>query len=317
MENISKNDISFRLENLKIRVKKINEIIKKNNDELKNKYNFAKNIGISIDIEKELNNDVADELNKYIIKVDQILLQLKDNSEKNIDDEYKLLNNILYLDDIKLKNINELVCENRDLKVREYINKIAQRANQLIRDEETKYLDSKIKELSKNINFFDKITGRAKNKKVLIENYNLKKVETLNKKYIPENKSILEIVNITKNCGYVSDKIDEFINKLSVEYELGDLINNSLAVIDTNTKIPFFFNKDFYNKINSENVVMLDRINEKKKNKIAITDNILNLILTFLFKNNKTIKTSDINPGYTFGSGNISLAKTVLETPVI
>lgn len=266
MENISKNDISFRLENLKIRVKKINEIIKKNNDELKNKYNFAKNIGISIDIEKELNNDVADELNKYIIKADQILLQLKDNSEKDIDDEYKLLNNILYLDDIKLKNINELICENRDLKVREYINKIAQKANQLIRDEETKYLDSKIKELSKNINFFDKITGRAKNKKVLIENYNLKKVETLNKKYIPENKSILEIVNITKNCGYVSDKIDEFINKLSVEYELGDLINNSLAVIDTNTKIPFFFNKDFYNKINSENVVMLDRINEKKKN---------------------------------------------------
>lgn len=58
-------------------------------------------------------------------------------------------------------------------------------------------------------------------------------------------------------------------------------------------------------------------LNEKKKNKIAITDNILNLILTFLFKNNKTIKTSDINPGYTFGSGNISLAKTVLETPVI
>ena len=266
MENISKNDISFRLENLKIRVKKINEIIKKNNDELKNKYNFAKNIGISIDIEKELNNDVADELNKYIIKADQILLQLKDNSEKDIDDEYKLLNNILYLDDIKLKNINELICENRDLKVREYINKIAQKANQLIRDEETKYLDSKIKELSKNINFFDKITGRAKNKKVLIENYNLKKVETLNKKYIPENKSILEIVNITKNCGYVSDKIDEFINKLSDEYELGDLINNSLAVIDTNTKIPFFFNKDFYNKINSENVVMLDRINEKKKN---------------------------------------------------
>ena len=266
MENISKNDISFRLENLKIRVKKINEIIKKNNDELKNKYNFAKNIGISIDIEKELNNDVADELNKYIIKADQILLQLKDNSEKDINDEYKLLNNILYLDDIKLKNINELICENRDLKVREYINKIAQKANQLIRDEETKYLDSKIKELSKNINFFDKITGRAKNKKVLIENYNLKKVETLNKKYIPENKSILEIVNITKNCGYVSDKIDEFINKLSVEYELGDLINNSLAVIDTNTKIPFFFNKDFYNKINSENVVMLDRINEKKKN---------------------------------------------------
>lgn len=266
MENISKNDISFRLENLKIRVKKINEIIKKNNDELKNKYNFAKNIGISIDIEKELNNDVMDELNKYITKADQILLQLNENNEENIEDEYKLLNNILYLDDIKLKNINELVCENRDLKVREYINKIAQRANQLIRDEETKYLDSKIKELSKNINFFDKITGRAKNKKVLLENYNLKKVETLNKKYIPENKSILEIVNIIKNCGYTSDEIDNFIYRLSNEYELGDLVNNSLLVIDNKVKIPLFFNREFYNKINSENVVMLDRINEKKKN---------------------------------------------------
>ena len=50
MENISKNDISFRLENLKTRVKKINEVIEKNNDDLKNKYNFAKDIGISIDV---------------------------------------------------------------------------------------------------------------------------------------------------------------------------------------------------------------------------------------------------------------------------
>ena len=53
---------------------------------------------------------------------------------------------------------------------------------------------------------------------------------------------------------------------MSDEYELGDLTNNSLAVIDNNTKIPFFFNKDFYNKINSENVSMLDKINQKKKN---------------------------------------------------
>ena len=103
MENISKNDISFRLENLKTRVKKINEVIEKNNDDLKNKYNFAKDIGLSIDEEKELNNDVMDELNKYITKADQILLQLNENNEENIEDEYKLLNNILYLDDIKLK----------------------------------------------------------------------------------------------------------------------------------------------------------------------------------------------------------------------
>ena len=265
MNNISINDISFRIEKIKTRVQKINETIVKNNDELKNKYNFAKNIGINIDQEKDSDNGIIYELNKYIDKANEILLQLSDNKE-NMEGEYKLLSNILYLDDIKLKNINELVCENRDLKVREYINKIAQRANQLIRDEETKYLDSKIKELSKNINIFDKITGRAKNKKVLLENYNLKKVETLNKKYIPENKSILEIVNITKNCGYTSDEIDNFIYRLSNEYELGDLVNNSLLVIDNKLKIPLFFNREFYNKINSENVVMLDRINEKKKN---------------------------------------------------
>lgn len=265
MNNISINDISFRIEKIKTRVQKINETIVKNNDELKNKYNFAKNIGINIDQEKDSDNGIIYELNKYIDKANEILLQLNDNNKENIEDEYKLLSNILYLDDIKLKNINELVSENRDLKVREYINKIAQKANQLIRDEETKYLDLKIKELSKKINIFDRITGRDKNKKVLLENYNLKKVQVLNKKYIPENKSILEIVNITKNCGYMSDKIDEFINKLSDEYELGDLTNNSLAVIDNNTKIPFFFNKDFYNKINSENVSMLDKINQKKK----------------------------------------------------
>ena len=246
MNNISINDISFRIEKIKTRVQKINETIVKNNDELKNKYNFAKNIGINIDQEKDSDNGIIYELNKYIDKANEILLQLNDNNKENIEDE--------------------LVSENRDLKVREYINKIAQKANQLIRDEETKYLDLKIKELSKKINIFDRITGRDKNKKVLLENYNLKKVQVLNKKYIPENKSILEIVNITKNCGYMSDKIDEFINKLSDEYELGDLTNNSLAVIDNNTKIPFFFNKDFYNKINSENVSMLDKINQKKKN---------------------------------------------------
>ena len=266
MDNISINDISFRIEKIKTRVQKINETIVKNNDEIKNKYNFAKNIGINIDQEKDLDSDIIYELNKYIAKANEILLQLSDNNKENVEYEYKLLSNILYLDDIKLKNINELVSENRDLKVREYINKIAQKANQLIRDEETKYLDLKIKELSKKINIFDRITGRDKNKKVLLENYNLKKVQVLNKKYIPENKSILEIVNITKNCGYTSDKINSFISSLSNEYDLGELVNNSILVIDNKIKIPFFFNKDFYNKINSENVSMLDKINEKKKN---------------------------------------------------
>ena len=266
MDNISINDISFRIEKIKTRVQKINETIVKNNDEIKNKYNFAKNIGINIDQEKDLDSDIIYELNKYIAKANEILLQLSDNNKENVEYEYKLLSNILYLDDIKLKNINELVSENRDLKVREYINKIAQKANQLIRDEETKCLDLKIKELSKKINIFDRITGRDKNKKVLLENYNLKKVQVLNKKYIPENKSILEIVNITKNCGYTSDKINSFISSLSNEYDLGELVNNSILVIDNKIKIPFFFNKDFYNKINSENVSMLDKINEKKKN---------------------------------------------------
>ena len=47
---------------------------------------------------------------------------------------------------------------------------------------------------------------------------------------------------------------------------MGELVNNSILVIDNKIKIPFFFNKDFYNKINSENVSMLDKINQKKKN---------------------------------------------------
>ncbi len=264
MENISKEEISFRIDKIKDRVEHINSIIEKNNSEFKSKYDFAKNIGIKI--EEDNDNEVIDGLNKYIDKANEILLKLNDTDNDNIDEECKLLNNILYLDDIKLKNINELVDENRDLKMKEYINKIAGRANQLIREEELKYIDSKIKELSKKASIIDKITGRSKNKKVLLENYNLKRVEVINKKYIPENKSILEIVNITKNCGYNSKEIDDFILNLSNEYELGELINNSLAVIDNKVKIPFFYNKQFYQKINNENVVMLDRINDKKKN---------------------------------------------------
>lgn len=264
MENISKEEISFRIDKIKDRVEHINSIIEKNNDEFKDKYDFAKNIGIKI--EEDNDNEVIDGLKKYIDKADEILLKLNDTDNDNVDEECKLLNNILYLDDIKLKNINELVDENRELKMKEYINRIAQRANQLIREEELKYIDSKIKELSKKASIIDKITGRNKNKKVLLENYNLKRVEVINKKYIPENKSILEIVNITKNCGYNSKDIDDFILNLSNEYELGELINNSLAVIDNEVKIPLFYNKQFFQKINSENVVMLDRINEKKKN---------------------------------------------------
>ena len=48
-----------------------------------------------------------------------------------------------------------------------------------------------------------------------------------------------------------------------------------------------------------------------------ITVAILYFNFMFLFKNNSTTETIEIKPQYTLGSGNLSLAKTVLETPVI
>lgn len=264
MDNISKKDISFRLDKIKDRVNVINNQMTKNNKEMESKYEFAKTIGVKYDT-KYATDDIASSLNDYIQKADDIIAKLsQDESEEN-EEEYKILNNILYLDDIKLSNIEELVDENREIRVKEYINKIAEKANSLIRDEEIRNIDFNIVMLSRKSNLFEKITGKDKNKKILLENYNLKRVETMNKKYIPENKSILDIVNIVKNCGYKTDDISEFIEKLSKEYELGDMIENALVVPNSELKIPLFYNKEFASKINAENSTMLERINSKKK----------------------------------------------------
>lgn len=264
MENISKNDISFRLGKIREKANEINKKIEKNNEEFENRYNFAKNIGVKIDTLNNTTDEVTEGLNMYIDKIDNILERYNTNSEsdENIE-EYKLLNNMLYLDDIKLKNVSELVNENKDLKTREYINMIATKANDLIRQEEIKSLNLKINKYSK-INFIEKITGKAKMKKAILENYSLKRVETMNKKYIPENKSLYEIVSITNNCGYKSKDIDYFVDSIVNEFKFEK--PNMQALLTTNkTKIPLFYNKDFLNKINAENAEMLDRINNKNK----------------------------------------------------
>ena len=49
MENISKKDITFRINNLKKRVSEINDKIIKNNEEMDSRYNFAKKLGIKVD----------------------------------------------------------------------------------------------------------------------------------------------------------------------------------------------------------------------------------------------------------------------------
>lgn len=265
MENISKKDISFRIDKIRNKASEINLIVTQNNEELNDRYNFARELGINR-IKNNTNEEIIDGLNVYILKAEEILERInKEVDDEQINEEYKILNNMLYLDDIKLKNISELVKENKELSNRVYINQIANKANDLIRVHEIRYIDSNIESLSKKSNFIEKITGKAKIRKALLQNYSLKRAEVVNKKYIPENKSILEIINITKNCGYKSKEIDEFIKKLSDEYNIGDMIDNSLAVINDKIKIPFFFNREFLNKINAENSVMLDRINNKKK----------------------------------------------------
>lgn len=272
MENISKKDLSFRLDKLKDKATKINENILKNNDEFITKYNFAQNIGIKVEELKDTNDKVLDKLNDYISKLDEIIQKYdqKLEDEENIE-EYKLLNNILYLDDIKLKNINELINENNELKLKQYINLIASRANDLIREEELKQIDSNINKYSK-VSILDKLTGKTKIKKAMLENYNLKRLEVINKKYIPENKSLYEIVSITNNCGYKSDAIDSFVKSIVAEYELGELNVNALTITDNDKKIPFFFNRDFLNTINAENTTMLDRINSNKNVKPKVSE---------------------------------------------
>ena len=267
MENISKKDITFRMNNLKKRVSEINDKIIKNNEEMNSRYNFAKELGLKIEDICGTNDEIIDGLNAYIDKTNEIITKIDNIQDEEINQEYKILNNILYLDDIKLKNISELIQENKELITREYINKIADRANDLIRNEEVRNIDVNILKLSKKGSFIDKITGKDKIRKALLENYTLKRVETINKKYIPENKSILEIVNITRNCGYESKALNDFIAKLSDEYNFDNLVENALITLDKNVKIPFFYNKEFFNRINVQNTAMLDRINERKRTK--------------------------------------------------
>ena len=257
MGNISKKDISYRLDKIKETVANINEQIMRNNNELAQKYSFAKELGINYDTEYDTESVISN-LNQYI----EI-----NNSSKNkvVEEKIKVLNNILYLDDIKLDNIKDLVEENRDIRLREYVDKIADKANTLIRNEEIKNIDNKIKLLSKKSNILEKLSGKDKTKRLLLENYSLKKVETINKKYIPRDKSILEIVNIVNNCGYKTNEMSEFIKKITKEYKLGDLLETALTVPNSEVKIPFFYNKEFADKISKENIAMVSRINGKKK----------------------------------------------------
>jgi hypothetical protein len=272
MENLSRNDISFRLGKIKGKVSEINKKIEKNNEEFGNRYNFAKNIGIKVENLSNTTDEVINGLNKYIEKVEQIISKY-DNIEdsEDLNEEYKVLNNILYLDDIKLKNISELVNENKELTTREFINTFATKANDLIRNEEIKSIDSEIKKISKT-NFIEKITGKYKIKKAMVENYNLKKIETMNKKYIPENKSLYEIVCITNNCGYKSKDIDNFIDCIVNEFKFEKPEAQALIKVEKENKIPFFYNKELLNKLNIENANMLDKINNKKKTKEKLSE---------------------------------------------
>ena len=63
MDNISKKDISFRLDKLKDKALKINENILKNDNEFSTKYDFAENIGIKVDTLKDVNDKIITKLN--------------------------------------------------------------------------------------------------------------------------------------------------------------------------------------------------------------------------------------------------------------
>ena len=267
MENISVEDINFRLNKLKENVSKINNKIEENNKKNESRFAFAKDMGIRVDILSDEINEVKDDLNKYSQKIDGIITKYEDAQEESIEDnEYKLLNNMLTSDDAKLKNIGEMLEDNIELTTKEYINLFANKANELIRKEELKSIDMSVIKLSK-ISFLEKLTGKAKIKKAMIENYNLKRVETINKKYVPDNKSLYEIVSIANNCGYKSKDIDYFVSRIVEEFNLDNPENNAIAVIENKKKIPFFFNKEFLEKINIENsnlAYALDRKNRLK-----------------------------------------------------
>lgn len=264
MENLSKKDISMRIDKLKSRVNEINSKLISYDEELSNKYNFASKLGIKRDGAMS-NDELISGLNTYVAKIEQIQESMN-STDDEAEEEIKILNNMIYLDDVRLGSITELLQENKELCNREYFNRIADKANQLIREEEMREIDNNIYKLSKKSNFIDKITGKDKIKRVLLENYSLKRNEVINKKYVPENKSLLEIINITKNSGYTSEKIDNFISKISKEYNIGDLIENALVPVEKKSnKIPFFYNKEFVAKINEENAIMMDRLEESRK----------------------------------------------------
>ena len=64
MENISVEDINFRLNKLKENVSKINVKIEENDKKNQNRFSFAKDLGIRVDILSNEINEVKDELDK-------------------------------------------------------------------------------------------------------------------------------------------------------------------------------------------------------------------------------------------------------------
>lgn len=272
MENISVEDINFRLNKLKENVSKINGKIEENDKKNQDRFSFAKDLGIRVDILSNEINEVKDELDKYSQTIDSILQKYDSASEDSIEEnEYKLLSNMLFSDDAKLKNIGEMLEDNIELTTKEYINLFANKANELIRKEELKDIDMNVIKLSK-ISFIEKLTGKAKIKRALIENYNLKRVETINKRYVPNNRSLYEIISITNNCGYKSKDIDFFVNRVVEEFKLDNPENNAIAVIQDKKKIPFFFSKELLNRLNAENTNLADSINRNKKQQEKLSE---------------------------------------------
>ena len=272
MENISVEDINFRLNKLKENVSKINVKIEENDKKNQNRFSFAKDLGIRVDILSNEINEVKDELDKYSQTLDSIMQKYDSVEEGSIEEnEYKLLSNMLYSDDAKLKNIGEMLEDNIELTTREYINLFANKANELIRKEELKDIDMNVIKLSK-ISLLEKLTGKAKIKRALIENYNLKRVETINKKYVPSNRSLYEIISITNNCGYKSKDLDFFVNRVVEEFKLDNPQNNAIAVIQDKKKIPFFFSKELLDRLNAENTNLADNINRNKKQQEKLSE---------------------------------------------
>ena len=266
MENISVEDINFRLNKLKENVSKINIKIEENDKKNNDRFSFAKDLGIRVDILSNEINEVKDELDKYSQTIDNIIQKYETIDDDCVEEnEYKLLNNMLSSDDASLKIINEMIEDNIELTTKEYINLFANKANELIRIEELKSIDMQVIKLSK-ISFLDKLTGKSKIKKAMIENCNLKRVQTINKNYIPEDKSLYEIVSIVNNCGYKSDNIDMFINRVVDEFKLDNPKDTAIATIFNNkVKIPFFFDKELFSKINTENTELAEFLNKNKK----------------------------------------------------